>query len=110
MVDGVDGNIFFEFVVFAVAMVWWWWWSSCGGDGCFKGGCSNCCRIAILRCILGGCGCGASGGGGVVVVVGMVVMVCFWRWWWHSGGVIKVVTTVVTSFVRMAVVLVVGVP
>ena len=40
----------------------------------------------------------------------MGVMVCFWRWWWHSGGVTKVVTTVVTSFVRMAVVLVVGVP
>ena len=35
LVDGVDGNVFFELVVFLVVMVWWWWWSSCGGDGCF---------------------------------------------------------------------------
>ena len=32
LVDGVDGNVFFELVVFLVVMVWWWWWSSCGGD------------------------------------------------------------------------------
>ena len=65
MVYGVVGYVFFELVVFVVVMVCWWWWSSCGGDGCLKGGYSNCFRIAILKCILGGCGCGASGGGGV---------------------------------------------
>ena len=80
----VDGNVFFELVVFVVVMVWWWW-SSCGGHGCFKGGYPNCCRIAILKLILGGCGCGASGCGRVVVVVGVVVMVYYWRWWYSSG-------------------------
>ena len=45
-----------------------------------------------------------------MVVVGVVAMVCCWRWWWHSGGGIDVLMTVVTAFVRMAVVLAVGVP
>ena len=40
----------------------------------------------------------------------MVVMVCYWRLLWHSGGGVEVVTMVVTGFVTMAVVLVVGVP
>ena len=52
---------------------------------------------------------GASGGGGVVVVVVVFLMVWYW-WWWHSGGGIEVVAKVVRSFVKIAVVLVVGVP
>ena len=44
-----------------------------------------------------------------MVVVGVVVIVCCWRWLWHSGGGIEVVMTVKTAFVRMSVVLVVGV-
>ena len=48
VVDGVDFNVFFELVVFVVVLVRWWWWSSCGSDGCFKSGYSNCCWIAIV--------------------------------------------------------------
>ena len=59
--------------------------SGCGGDGCCMGDHSDCCRIAILKCIPGwACG-GASGGGGVVVVV-VVVAVDYWWWWWQIGG------------------------
>ena len=87
MVYSVVGYVFLELVVFVVVMVCWWLWSSCGGDGCLKGGYSNCFRIAILKCILGGCGCGASGGGGVW---------WWWGWWlWyvvrgHGGGIVVV--------------------
>ena len=40
-----------------------------GCDGSYKGGISDWCKIGILKCILGGVGCGVSGHGGVVVVV-----------------------------------------
>ena len=43
-------------------------WSSGGGDGCCISCNSNCCRFAILKCILGRGGGGASGGDGDVVV------------------------------------------
>ena len=82
--------------------------SGCGGDGCCMGDHSDCCRIAILKCIPGwACG-GASGGGGVVVVV-VVVAVNYWWWWWQTGGSggKLVVVVVVTDFVRVAVVIVV---
>ena len=35
---------------------------------CCKGGCSGCCRMAILKCIPDGSGCSASGCGNVLVV------------------------------------------
>ena len=56
----------------------WWWWCSGGGDGCCKGCNSDCCSIAILKCIFSesfGC---ASGSEGVVVVVVVVVI----GYWW----------------------------
>ena len=40
----------------------------------------------------------------------VLVIVWYWRCWWHSGGDIEVVAVVVTAFVRVAVVLVVGAP
>ena len=45
------------------------WKSSGGSDSCCKVGTSACCRIAILKCILGGGDGGASGNGWVVKVV-----------------------------------------
>ena len=45
--------------------------SSSGGDGC-KVWYSDCCRTAILKCILGWDGSGVSSGLGVVVVVVVV--------------------------------------
>ena len=65
----------------------WWWCSGDGGVGCCKGCNSDCCRIAILKCILGGSISGASGSDGVVVVVVVVVVgYWWWWWWWHNGG------------------------
>ena len=57
--------------------------SGCGrGGDCFcKCGICDCCRSAIVKCML--C-CGTRVICGVVVVV--VVMVGYWRWWWDSGG------------------------
>ena len=68
----VDGDVIvcFRFVVFLELVVqWWWWWSSGGCDSCCKGGNSNTCNIATLKCVLGGCVGGDSDGGGLVVQV-----------------------------------------
>ena len=52
-------------------------WDSGGGDGtdgCCRGGRCKCCRIAIIKCLIGGRDGSGSGidvdGGRVVVVVG----------------------------------------
>ena len=63
-----------------------WWWSSGGGDGCCKDCNIDCCRIAILKCYLGGSCVGASGGDGIVVLVVVVVVGYLWGWCWHNGG------------------------
>ena len=91
---GVGGDVMllFELVVFKVVVVQLRW-SSGGGDACCISCNSNCCRFAILKCILGRGGGGASGGDGDVVV-GV---------WWGQGigggdGVV-VVAVVVTAFV-----------
>ena len=55
--------------------------SGCDSDCCCKGENSDCCRIALLKFIPGGCCGGASGGGDVVVDV-VVVAEGFWWWWW----------------------------
>ena len=49
--------------------------SVCGivGDGFWKGGICDCCRSAIFKCML--CGCGICIGGVIVMVV---VMVGYW--------------------------------
>ena len=41
--------------------------NGCGGEGCCNCDNSDCCRIAILKCILGGGDGNPSGGGGVLV-------------------------------------------
>ena len=58
---------------------------SSGGDGCCKGCNSDSCRIAILKCTLGGSFGGGIGSDGVVVLL-VVVVGYLWWWWWYNGG------------------------
>ena len=49
----------------------------------------NCCRIFILKCVLGVDGGGSSSGGEVVIVVlvvDVVVVAVVGYWWGRSGG------------------------
>ena len=57
------------------------WWDSGGSYSRYnyKDGNSDCCMIAVFKCVLDGGGEGASGGGGIVVAV--VVVIGYW-WWW----------------------------
>ena len=72
VIGGVGGDVIelLKLAVFVVVVVqWWWWWSSGGCDSCCKGGNSDTCRIAILKCVLGrGVG-GDRGAAGLVVVL-----------------------------------------
>ena len=53
---------------------WWWWWSSSCGDRYCKDLNLNCCRLAILKCNLGGSCVGASGSDVILVVVVVVIV------------------------------------
>ena len=78
VVCGVGGHLIFYLLVFEVVVVYWWWWCSSGGvDGCYKVCNSDCCSIAILKCIFSGSFGGTSCSEGVLVLV-MVVMVGYW--------------------------------
>ena len=80
------------------------WNLSGGGDDYCKARSFDCCSISILKCILGGAVCDASGGGGGVVVVGVVV-VQYWWWWCHSrfcGGSDSLYRSVSFNIFRIA--------
>ena len=52
------------------------WWGIGRNDRCCKDGNSDCCMIAVFKCVLGVGGDTASGGGGIEV--GVVVMIGYW--------------------------------
>ena len=62
-------------------------WDSGGGDGtddCCQGGRCKCCRITIIKCLIGG----RDGSGSGIDVDGgrVVVVVRYWWSWWRIGG------------------------
>ena len=48
-----------------------------GGESCFKFGKCDCCRSAILKCLIHS----TNGGGSGIGAIALVVLVMVWHWW-----------------------------